>query len=44
MDNNPLENVVALTELRGVMAAGRWYDHEALEQLIEFQQENEEHP
>ncbi len=44
MDNNPLEDVVALTELRGVMAAGRWYNHEALEQLIEFQQERKDQP
>ena len=39
-----IEDVVALTELRGVMAAGRWYDHEVLDKLIEFQHENEDHP
>jgi hypothetical protein len=40
MDNNPLEDVAALTKLRGVIAAGRWYDHEALKQLIEAQGAN----
>ncbi len=40
MDNNPLEDVAALTKLRGVIAAGRWYDHETLKQLIEAQGAN----
>jgi len=31
---NPLEDVGAIRDLEGVMAAGRWYSREALEQMI----------
>jgi hypothetical protein len=34
MDTNPLDDVSALTDLRGVMAAGRWFSREALDQMI----------
>jgi imidazolonepropionase-like amidohydrolase len=34
MDTNPLEDVGALTDLRGVMAAGRWFSEEELDQMI----------
>jgi hypothetical protein len=34
MGTNPLEDVSALTDLQGVMAAGRWYSREALDEMI----------
>jgi len=34
MDRNPLENVGAIRDLRGVMAAGRWYTHGELFALL----------
>lgn len=34
MDTNPLDDVGALTDLRGVMTAGRWFSEEELDQMI----------
>jgi hypothetical protein len=34
VDANPLEDVTNIRDLRGVMAAGRWYSKETLEQMI----------
>lgn len=34
VNGNPLEDVGAIRDLRGVMAAGRWHSREALDQLI----------
>jgi imidazolonepropionase-like amidohydrolase len=34
VDGNPLEDVDSIRDLRGVMAAGRWYSRELLDQLI----------
>jgi len=34
MERNPLEEVGAIRDLRGVMTAGRWYAREVLEQMI----------
>ena len=34
MDNNPLEDVSAIQDPRGVMAAGRWYSRDVLDKLI----------
>jgi imidazolonepropionase-like amidohydrolase len=36
VNRNPLEDVSAIRDLRGVMAAGRWYSREALDQMIEI--------
>ncbi|MEA1977906.1 MAG: amidohydrolase family protein, partial [Chloroflexota bacterium] len=32
--NNPLEDVANIKDIRGVMAAGRWYSEEALDRMI----------
>ncbi len=32
--NNPLEDVANIEDIRGVMAAGRWYSEEELDQMI----------
>jgi imidazolonepropionase-like amidohydrolase len=32
---NPLQDVAAIQDLRGVMAAGRWYSREHLQQMLE---------
>ncbi len=37
VNSNPLENVANIRDLRGVMAAGRWYSKETLEQIITFE-------
>lgn len=34
VDGNPLEDVGAIRELRGVMAAGRWYSRERVDQML----------
>ena len=34
LDGNPLEDVGHLRDLRGVMAAGRWYSNQALERML----------
>ena len=34
LSGNPLEDMRAIRDLRGVMAAGRWYSREALDQMI----------
>jgi imidazolonepropionase-like amidohydrolase len=34
VNRNPLEDVANIREILGVMAAGRWYSKEALEQMI----------
>jgi len=34
MERNPLEEVGAIRDLRGVMTAGRWYAREVLDQMI----------
>jgi hypothetical protein len=34
VDGNPLEDVEAIKDIRGVMAAGRWYSQEVLKQWI----------
>jgi hypothetical protein len=37
MDTNPLDDVGALTDLRGVMVAGRWYSRQVLNEMITFE-------
>jgi imidazolonepropionase-like amidohydrolase len=32
--NNPLEDVANIEDIRGVMAAGRWYPEQELDQMI----------
>jgi hypothetical protein len=32
--NNPLEDVANIEDIRGVMAAGRWYPEEELDQMM----------
>ena len=34
LDGNPLENVAAYRDIAGVMAAGRWFDREALDSRL----------
>jgi imidazolonepropionase-like amidohydrolase len=34
VNRNPLEDIGSIRDLRGVMAAGRWYSREVLDQLI----------
>jgi hypothetical protein len=35
LDNNPLEDINATKKIRGVMNNGKWYDRQALNQLLE---------
>ena len=34
MNENPLEDISAIQDLRGVMAGGRWYSREVLDQMV----------
>jgi hypothetical protein len=38
VNENPLENIGAIRDLRGVMAAGRWYSREELDQMIAIEE------
>jgi len=35
LQQNPLEDVANARRISGVMAAGRWYDHMALAQMLD---------
>jgi len=39
VNNNPLEDVANIKDIRGVMAAGRWFSKEELDQMITLEQE-----
>jgi hypothetical protein len=38
VNENPLEDIDAIKDLRGVMAAGRWYSREELDQMIAIEE------
>jgi len=42
LNGDPLEDVGAIRDFRGVMAAGRWYPREALNQMIAIQSATQE--
>ena len=39
VNNNPLEDVANIKDIRGVMAAGRWLSEEVLDQMMALEQE-----
>jgi imidazolonepropionase-like amidohydrolase len=38
VNENPLEDIDAIKDLRGVMAAGRWYSREEVDQMIAIEE------